>query len=79
MGLEFTLNSSVRLVYWKRTFNTDDYDFDKIGWNYIVEAMALDDETYDPSLTGYSNSEHLYGDILTEEERTALLEYLKTL
>jgi len=34
---------------------------------------------YDTSLAGYGNGGHTYGDQLTEDDRRALLEYLKTL
>ncbi len=34
---------------------------------------------YDTTLRGYSNQGHDFGDELTRDERSALLEYLKTL
>lgn len=34
---------------------------------------------YDTALLGYSNQGHTFGDVLSEEERRAVLEYLKTL
>lgn len=34
---------------------------------------------YDTTLPGYGNGGHLFSDTLTEDERAALLEYLKTL
>ena len=36
-------------------------------------------KTYDTTLPGYSNEGHTYGDDFTEEERFAVIEYLKTL
>ena len=37
------------------------------------------DYTYDTTLPGYGNGGHTYGDHLSEEQRGAVLEYLKTL
>ena len=34
---------------------------------------------YDTTLLGYSNGGHTYGDVLTDDERSDLIEYLKTL
>ena len=34
---------------------------------------------YDTSQLGYGNGGHTYGDALTQEERLAVIEYLKTL
>lgn len=81
------LDSRKRPAYWLRSFDTNDYDPGQIGWRYQAldhgKAGARDDlerkHLYDTSLPGYSNQGHTFGDILTEEERRALLEYLKTL
>jgi hypothetical protein len=35
--------------------------------------------TYNTNLPGYSNKGHTYGDSLKDDERKALIEYLKTL
>ena len=47
------------------------------------EADATDPELrktiYDTTLRGYGNEGHTYSDTLSEQERAALLEYLKTL
>lgn len=77
--LQDLLNSSQRPTYWKRSFNTNDYDFDRVGWTYTSEAGAFDNETYNTTLPGYGNSGHVFGDVLNEEEVTSLIEYLKTL
>jgi hypothetical protein len=37
------------------------------------------DWKFDTSVPGYSNVGHYFGDKLTEEERWAVVEYLKTL
>ena len=77
--LEDLLNSSQRPKIWKRTFKSDDYDNKKIGWNYVTLTTKTDNQTYDTSIKGYGNQGHIYGDKLSVNERTALIEYLKTL
>ena len=77
--LEDLLNSEQRPTYWKRSFNTSDIDFEKVGWNYTVEDSKVDTDTYDTTKEGYGNQGHNFGDHLTSSERTALIEYLKTL
>ncbi|AYN68088.1 hypothetical protein D1013_12255 [Euzebyella marina] len=73
------LNSTERPKYWKRSFESTDYDSDNLGWNYSEESGNTDKYTYDTTLKGYGNEGHTFGDILTDSEREALLEYLKTL
>jgi len=73
------LNSPERPTYWKRDFSTRDYDMDKMGWKYESVDAANDTETYDTTVEGFGNQGHYYGDGFTEEERSAVLEYLKTL
>lgn len=77
--LEDLLNSSQRPAYWKRTFADNDYDYTKLGWNYTNPGSKTDKETYDVSIDGYGNQGHTFGDGLTPDQRTALIEYLKTL
>lgn len=77
--LEDLLNSSQRPAYWKRTFADNDYDYTKVGWNYTNPGSKTDKETYDVSIDGYGNHGHTFGDGLTTDQRTALIEYLKTL
>ncbi len=77
--LEDVLNSSQRPTYWKRSFNQNDYDFQKVGWNYTVESSQSSSDTYNTTLYGYGNQGHTFGDNLTTEERSAVIEYLKTL
>lgn len=73
------LNSEQRPTYWKRSFTNDDYNPEKLGWNYSSETEAFDSEIYDTTLPGYGNGGHTFGDKLSPEERKAVLEYLKTL
>ena len=77
--LEDVLNSKQRPSIWSRTFDSSDYDQIKLGWNYTVETSKSGIDTYDTSLKGYGNGGHTFGDDLTDSERKALLEYLKTL
>ena len=77
--LEDLLNSSQRPKIWKRTFDTNDFDNKKMGWNYVTLTSKSDTKTYDTSLKGYGNQGHIYGDKLVVSERTNLIEYLKTL
>lgn len=77
--LEDLLNSPQRPVFWKRTFDSADYDQQKAGWNYSVESAQTDVNTYDTTLPGYGNGGHKFGDSLTAAERQAVVEYLKTL
>lgn len=72
------LDSNNRPTYWKRTFDNTDYNYQKLGWNYTAET-AGNAQTYNTTLEGYGNGGHTFGDHLTPQERTALLEYLKTL
>ena len=73
------LKSSDRPTFWKRSFNSTDLDFEKVGWNYSSVDQVQDVDTYNTSLRGYGNQGHYYGDGLSEEARMALIEYLKTL
>ncbi len=77
--LDDMLNSRQRPAYWRRSFDDDDYDYSKVGWNYRTEEGGGDIEVYDTSLPGHSNSGHSFGDVLTDAERSDLIEYLKSL
>ncbi len=85
--LRALLDPSSRPTYWVRSFLDDDYDTTDVGWNHDVweHGHADEDDEYvrkrllDTTLWGYANGGHLYGEDLTEDERDALLEYLKTL
>jgi len=79
--LEALLDSSKRPTRWRRTFDSRDYNLERVGWNYTIPPADAppDPKTYDTTLPGYSNQGHTYGDELTEEERRAVLEYLKGL
>jgi mono/diheme cytochrome c family protein len=82
------LNSKARPKVFTRSYRTEmeAYDAEKLGWK--VEIVEKSDPSlpaierrriYDTSQPGRSNGGHTYGDKLTEEERMAIIEYLKTL
>ena len=73
------LKSSDRPAFWRRTLDDMDYNLDQVGWNFTEETGPTDKQTYDTSLPGYSNQGHYFGDGLSDSDRNALIEYLKTL
>ncbi len=77
--LEDLLDSRQRPKYWKRVWNSRAYDHDKMGWQYESVDKAKGKYVYDTTLQGYGNQGHTFGDELTDEERAAVLEYLKSL
>lgn len=77
--IEDVLDSSERPALWRRSFESDDYNSEKIGWNYTIESSQTDQNTYNTKLKGYGNAGHTFGDNLNDADREALLEYLKTL
>ena len=77
--LEDLLNSKQRPVFWKRSGDSRDYDFVKIGWQYERLEQARGKWTFDTTLPGYNNQGHYFGDQLSQTDRQAVIEYLKTL
>lgn len=77
--LEALLNSSVRPTYWARDFVNPVYDYQSVGWTYTVKTAGGSNLIYNTTLPGYSNKGHYFGDGLSEQERKAVIEYLKTL
>jgi hypothetical protein len=83
------LNSAARPKVFTRSYRTgaEDYDPAKLGWRVTVletstavEATGFERrKVYDTTLPGRGNGGHTYGDDLTEAERLAVIEYLKTL
>jgi hypothetical protein len=71
-----------------RSYHTDEADYDKerVGWK-VTEVPPPDPKrpayerrkVYDTAQPGRGNGGHTFGDDLTEEERAAVIEYLKTL
>jgi len=85
--LRAVLDSSRRAKFFSRSFETDDYDREAVGWRTTtLPAGQLDPPPgvrasyiYDTTVAGYGNGGHTYGDALTADERDAIIEYLKTL
>lgn len=83
------LDSRSRPKLFTRSYKTGeaDYDKDRIGWKITTPAAPPDEKlpgierrkVYDTTQTGRSNGGHFYGDALTDAERWAVVEYLKTL
>ncbi|HEY8080394.1 MAG TPA: hypothetical protein VIF62_39965 [Labilithrix sp.] len=73
------LDSGTRPTYWTRTFDSNDYDPQTLGWKFTTPASKTDASVYDTTKTGYSNAGHTFGDALSAGDRAAVLEYLKTL
>lgn len=77
------LDSRLRPRYWRRA---GAWDAEAIGLGFSVsevghEALAEDARrgVYDTTLLGHGSGGHFYGDPLSDTERRAVLEYLKTL
>ncbi len=77
--LQALLNSKERPRYWKRNFKQPTYDYDNIGWQYETVTAPEKRTTYNTDLPGYRNVGHTFGDKLSDAERKAVIEYLKTL
>jgi mono/diheme cytochrome c family protein len=86
--LQALLKSSERPTFFQRTgSDAAAYDPTQVGWRVTVTTTgqeadaprATRDRTYDTTLPGLSNAGHTYGDSLSDEDRSALLEYLKQL
>jgi hypothetical protein len=77
--LEALLNSKLRPTYWSRDFDHPQYDYNNIGWKFSTELKGGNTSVYNTTLPGYGNYGHYFGDVLTDAERKAVIEYLKTL
>ena len=79
------LNPQSRPVVWKRT--EDGYDRDKVGLEVEVfdrvpadvKAAAHKRRYFNTTISGKSAAGHTFPNVLDDEEKRALLEYLKTL
>ena len=85
-SIELVLDSSTRPRQWRRVdYDSTHFDADALGWPWEpavphTEAPPSERPTiYDTTLFGYGNGGHTFGDSLTDAERKAVLEYLKTL
>ncbi|HEX5060873.1 MAG TPA: c-type cytochrome [Kofleriaceae bacterium] len=85
--IEALLDSSKRPKYWTRTFQSTDYDPATLGWKFTKldhghagePTAGARVKIYDTTQAGYGNGGHTFGDDLSDSERKAVLEYLKTL
>jgi mono/diheme cytochrome c family protein len=83
------LNSKARPKVFTRSYRTDeaDYDREKLGWKVKVLDGPADPKlpplerrkVYDTTQPGRGNGGHTFGDKLTDDQRRAVIEYLKTL
>ncbi|MEO1584183.1 MAG: hypothetical protein AAFR96_06380 [Planctomycetota bacterium] len=81
------LDSQVRPDRWTRSFKTDEsaYDLANVGWVHSAvseeDAGAADTQpgVFDMRRRGFGNGGHTFADDLSNRDRRALLEYLKTL
>ncbi|RYY39121.1 MAG: c-type cytochrome [Chitinophagaceae bacterium] len=78
-SLDALLNSSTRPRYWSRDFKKPQYNYGSPGWVYKAETAAGKTTIYNTDLPGYSNRGHYFGDALSNDQRKAVIEYLKTL
>lgn len=85
--IELVLNSTARPKFWKREdLDSKNFDEDALGWPFAelaagqAEAAPGDrPNIYDTTNMGHGNGGHIYGDDLSDADRKAVLEYLKTL
>ncbi len=83
------LNSKARPRFFTRSYRTEkaDYDPQRLGLKITVLDRPADPslpgherrKVHDTTRPGQGNGGHTYGDSLTEEERLAVIEFLKTL
>lgn len=85
--LELVLKSNARPKYWKRVdYDSRNFDQQALGWPFVEVAYSWADAPeserryiYDTTYFSQSNAGHPFGDHLSDAERQAVLEYLKTL
>jgi mono/diheme cytochrome c family protein len=89
--LELVLDSARRPKYWRRVdYDSSNFDENTLGWPYTeldldgtggADGLPPEDakHVYDTTRWGYDNGGHIFGDALSDEQRRAVLEYLKTL
>jgi mono/diheme cytochrome c family protein len=77
------LDSRLRPQFWRHRLAPRRYDPAVLGWEHerLEHGASAGSDTgvYDTTKPGHGNGGHLFGDPLTEAERSALIEYLKTL
>lgn len=86
-SLALVLDSERRPTYWRRAdYDSTHFDEINLGWPYVALDQGQDGAApdqakfvYDTTLFGHGAGGHTFGDHLTDAERRAVLEYLKTL
>ncbi len=86
-NIALVLDSTARPTYWKRVdYDSTNFDEDTLGWPHVALPYGQDeapaDEVkfiYDTTRWSQSNVGHTFGDHLSDGERRAVIEYLKTL
>jgi mono/diheme cytochrome c family protein len=83
------LNSRSRPRYFTRSYRAEKEDYDpiKLGLKIHVVSQGCEPQmsarerrqVYDTTMPGRGNGGHTFGDALSEEERMAVIEYLKSL
>jgi mono/diheme cytochrome c family protein len=81
------LETGTRPKFWTRSFESTDFDQTAVGWKFTSLAAGQDAEPdaakrvliYDTTKSGYGNGGHGFGDVLSAADRSAVIEYLKTL
>ncbi len=77
--LEGVLNSKIRPAYWQRNFDDPTYDIKNLSWHFTEVSAPQANLVYNTNLPGYGNYGHYFGDKLSNKQRKAVIEYLKTL
>jgi mono/diheme cytochrome c family protein len=77
--IEAVLNSKLRPTYWTRDFDSTKYDYENLGWKFEAADKPGNKYIYNTTLPGYGNYGHTFGDQLSDADRKAVIEYLKTL
>ncbi len=70
------LKSEERPQYWKRGEN---YNYQRLGWDYTEFSESAGSTIYNTTLDGYANQGHNFGDVFSDAERMAVIEYLKSI
>lgn len=86
-SVELVLNSQARPTYWRRVdLDSRNFDEEALGWPWLemphgweAAPVAQRDFLYDTTLFSQANTGHPFGDHLSDSERRAVIEYLKTL
>lgn len=85
-SIEALLDSSKRPQYWVRKVEEEAYDIDNMAVGFTASNTSrawtlpgLKRYVYDTTLKHHGNQGHTYGDKLSDAERRAVIEYLKTL